>query len=238
VTTAHDFRPMTGDAAAVWVVMAAYNEASVIAETIRELVPRFPNVVVVDDGSRDATYARARETGVHVVRHPINLGQGAALQTGIRYALRRGAGYVVTFDADGQHDVEDLPRMFSVLHERGADIVLGSRFLGSTTGMPAARRMMLKGAVFFTNFTAGVKLTDAHNGLRFMTAEAAARFNITQNGMAHASEFIEQIGRLKLDYIEVPVHIRYTEYSLGKGQRLSNALRILGELFSNWVVRW
>ncbi len=219
-------------------VVAAYNEETVLADTLREVLARYPHVVVVDDGSRDRTAAVARECGVRVVRHPINLGQGAALQTGIRFALRRGAAYIVTFDADGQHDVDDIPGMLETLEREGADIVLGSRFLGSATGLPWKRRLVLRAAVSFTNRTTGVRLTDTHNGLRLMTAAAGRRFNIRQNGMAHASEFIEQIGRLKLRYVEVPVHIRYTAYSLQKGQKLTNAVRILSELFASWVVKW
>ncbi len=135
---------------------------------------------------------RAREQGVTVLRHPINLGQGAALQTGISYALRHGARYVATFDGDGQHP-RDLVRMLEKLKEISADIVLGSRFLGEAPGIPLRRKLFLRAAVLFTNVTTGTRLTDTHNGLRLMTADAARRFRITQNGMAHASEFIEQI---------------------------------------------
>ena len=222
----------------LWVVIAAYNEAEVIAATVAEVLRVYPRVVVVDDGSRDATRAAARAAGATVLRHPINLGQGAALQTGITYALSRGARYLVTYDADGQHDIADIPVMLDALRSRGADVVLGSRFLGRTTGMPLRRRMVLKAAVIFTNITAGIRVTDTHNGLRLMTAEAAAALRITQNGMAHASEILEQIGRRRLKYVEVPVHIRYTEYSLRKGQRLSGAIRIVTDLFTGWLTRW
>src|SRR4051794_35629150 len=90
-----------------WVVVPVYNEATVVADVIAEIVERFDNVVCVDDGSRDDSAERIAGTTAHLVRHPINLGQGASLQTGIDYALRRGARYVVTFDADGQHSVAD-----------------------------------------------------------------------------------------------------------------------------------
>jgi polyprenyl-phospho-N-acetylgalactosaminyl synthase len=222
----------------LWFVIAAYNEERAIGDTLAGVRARYPHVVVVDDGSRDGTAEVARRAGAHVVRHPLNLGQGAALQTGIAYALRRRASHIVTFDADGQHDIDDVPAMLQAMRERGADVVLGSRFLGRTSGMPASRRVLLKIAVLFTALTAGIRLTDAHNGLRLLTAAAAARLRITQNGMAHASELIEQIGRARLRYVEVPVHIRYTDYSLEKGQRSSHAFRILGEIISGWLVRW
>ena len=166
-----------------------------------------------------------------MLRHPINLGQGAALQTGIRYALSRGAGYIVTFDADGQHRPEDIRVLLDMQVKTGADVVLGSRFLGHAENIPRLRRMLLQLAVIYTHITSGVKLTDAHNGLRLLTRRAAERLRIRQDRMAHASEIIDQIGALGLTVVEAPVTIVYTEYSLRKGQKLGNALNILTELF-------
>lgn len=221
----------------VYVVVAAYREAGVIAETIGELVERFPNVVVVDDGSPDATSERACQAGAFVLRHPFNLGQGAALQTGITYALERGANYVATFDADGQHAVADLERLLTVLIGEQLDVVLGSRFLGETEGLPRGRLIALKAAVLFTNATSGLRLTDAHNGLRAMTAAAARELRITQDRMAHASEILNRIARLRLKYREVPVTIRYSEYSLRKGQRMRGSAGILVDLLVGWLSR-
>jgi glycosyltransferase involved in cell wall biosynthesis len=191
----------------------------------------------VDDGSVDATASAALAAGAIVLRHAVNAGQGAALQTGIDYALANGATYVATFDADGQHHVEDLVTMLAVLQASPHDIVLGSRFLGHAEGLTVARRLVLKAAVLFTNLTTGLKLTDAHNGLRVMTASAARQLHIRQDGMAHASELIEQIGRLGLRFAEVPVTITYSDYSRAKGQRLSNSLLILRDLVAGWLLR-
>jgi len=221
----------------VCVVVAAYREADVIAETVRTLVERFPNVVVVDDGSPDATSERACHAGAFVLRHPFNLGQGAALQTGITHALEQGADYVATFDADGQHAVADLERMLAVLIRDELDVVLGSRFLGETEGLPWSRLVALKAAVLFTNATSGLRLTDAHNGLRAMTAAAAGKLRITQDRMAHASEILNQIARLGLKYREVPVTIRYSEYSLRKGQKVRGSAGILVDLLVGWLSR-
>jgi glycosyltransferase involved in cell wall biosynthesis len=220
-----------------WVVVPAFNEGTVIGPAIAGLRARFPNVVVVDDGSEDATAAEALAAGAVVVPHPLNLGQGAALQTGIQYALTRGAAYVATFDADGQHRVEDLWRMLEVLAGGPHDIVLGSRFLGRSEGISRSRAALLKAGVKFTNFTTGVKLTDAHNGLRVMTASAARRLRIGQDRMAHASELIAQIGTLGLRVREVPVTITYSAYSVAKGQKMSNSLRILADLVVGWLLR-
>jgi polyprenyl-phospho-N-acetylgalactosaminyl synthase len=221
----------------VYVVVPAYREADVIAHTVGALVERFPHVVVVDDGSPDATAARARQAGAVVLRHPFNLGQGAALQTGIAYALEEEARYVATFDADGQHAVADLETMLEVLADNRLDVVLGSRFLGQSEGLPRLRRLVLKAAVLFTQATSGLRLTDAHNGLRAMTGEAARKLEISQDRMAHASEIINQIARLKLSYREVPVTIRYSEYSLGKGQKVSGSAGILVDLLVGWLLR-
>jgi glycosyltransferase involved in cell wall biosynthesis len=146
------------------------------------------------------------------------LGQGAALQTGITYALRAGAKYLVTFDADGQHQVEDLGRLLGPVVRGEADIALGSRFLGAAIDMPATKRLVLRAAVAFTRVAGGIELTDTHNGLRALTAHAARKLPITQNRMAHASELLHNIVECELRYVEVPVTIRYTEWSRAKGQ--------------------
>jgi len=215
----------------LWVVIPAFNEATVIGDVISGLRARYPNVVVVDDRSEDDTTNVAVAAGAVVIRHPINLGQGAALQTGIRYALQRGADCIVTFDADGQHQVEDIGVLLDTHTRTNADVVIGSRFLGSVKNLPTARRAILKAAVLFMRITSGVKLTDAHNGLRLLTRSAAQRLRITQNRMAHASEIVQQIHDLRLAVAEAPVTIVYTEYSLRKGQKLGNAFNILTELF-------
>src|SRR5690606_171173 len=114
----------------------------------------------------DATAALAAEAGAMVVRHPVNLGQGAALQTGIEYALSLGAEYIVNFDADGQHDSSEIMGMVAALKESGTEIALGSRFLGGVENLPRSRRSMLKAAILFTRLTSGGSFTDVHNGFR------------------------------------------------------------------------
>jgi glycosyltransferase involved in cell wall biosynthesis len=212
-------------------VVPAYNEGPAIGQVVAELVAHGYPVVVVDDGSSDQTGDVARRAGATVLRHPINRGQGAAIQTGLTYAVTRSSTrYVATFDADGQHRVEDLSALTSALDEGSADIALGSRFLGDAQDIPAGRKALLKLAVAFTTVTEGVRLSDAHNGLRVFTRDAAARLQLTRDGMAHASEVIEQVRRLRLRYVEVAVTVRYTEYSRSKGQSSRNALGILAEL--------
>ena len=225
-------RPTAIDASTVWFVIPAYNEGGAVGRVIAAVREHYPNVVIVDDASTDNTASVASIGGARLVRHPINLGQGAALQTGIDYALAQGADYIVTFDADGQHDVEDVSPMLDALRARGADIALGSRFLGRTVGMPRSRWLLLKFATLFTRLTVGLALTDCHNGLRVMGRRAAEHIRIRQNRMAHASELLEAIRSQGLSYVEVPVTIAYTEYSRAKGQRLGDALVVFKDLLT------
>ena len=223
------------DKAKVWVVIAAYNEEQVISETISNVLAEIHNVVVVDDCSLDETAQRALDAGAHVLCHPINLGQGAALQSGIEYALKNGCEYIVTFDADGQHSAVEIIPMLCVLHESGADIALGSRFLGKVMNISWQRRVVLKLAIAFTRITSGIKLTDVHNGFRIMHRRFFDSFEFRQNRMAHASEILNHIAALHIRYIEFPVTITYTAYSVLKGQKSSNAMRVVMELFTGHV---
>lgn len=216
----------------VAVVIPAYNEGQKIAEVVGDTISVMgARVIVVDDGSSDDTAERARAAGAEVVIHPVNLGQGAALQTGIERALEVGAQWIVTLDADGQHDPNDAARMVELARSQALDVCLGSRFLGNTVGMPGSRRLLLKAALRFQRITTGLKLTDVHNGLRVLSCDAARRIGLRQNRMAHASEFVARIATLGLRHEEAPVTIRYTQYSRAKGQSALGALHILVDLF-------
>jgi glycosyltransferase involved in cell wall biosynthesis len=218
-------------------VIAAYNEARVIAGVVAGVIHAGYDVVVVDDGSSDRTRDLAAAAGAVVIRHPINLGQGAALQTGIEFALRQGADIVVTFDADGQHRIADAARLVAALHTHGADFALGSRFLGGAVNQPLSRRILLRLATLFTRLTTGLSVTDTHNGLRAMTRRGAGAIGLKQNRMAHASEILHQIADSGLKFVEVPVTIEYSAYSLAKGQSMGDALVILTDLFARRLHR-
>lgn len=209
-----------------FVVIPAFNEAAAIGQVARGVAEVYPNVVVVDDGSLDDTQAAARQSAKYVLRHALNRGQGAAIQTGIEFALKAGAKYIVTFDADGQHRVEDIAALVTPIWRGECDIALGSRFLGEAEGLSSGRRITLKLGVLFTRVTSGVKLTDTHNGLRAFSRAAAELIEIKLDGMAHASELIDLIVRSGLRYKEVPVTIRYTAYSTAKGQSSRGAIRV------------
>jgi glycosyltransferase involved in cell wall biosynthesis len=224
-------------AQSVWVIIPAFNEEAVIHDVVRTVYGVFPNIVVVDDGSIDRTGEEAKRAGATVLKHPLNLGQGAALQTGITWAVRQSAMWLVTFDADGQHNIFDVPKMIEQLIETDADVALGSRFSGATIGMPWQRRIVLKMAIWFTRATTGLCLTDVHNGLRVLTRRAACSLHLRQNRMAHASEILHQIASRGLKYIEVPVTISYSQYSLAKGQRSSSSLRIIMDMVLGGIQR-
>ena len=210
---------------------------STIQQVILGLRRVWPNVVVVDDCSIDLTALRAREAGARVLEHPINLGQGASLQTGLIFALERGADSIVTFDADLQHRPQDVQVLLSALRKTKADFALGSRFLGEAINIGLMRKLVLKLAVVFTRVMTGLKLTDAHNGLRAMTRRGAMALCIRQNRMAHASEILQQIAKSGIFYIEVPVTVKYTAYSVAKGQRLNNSVNIVLELITGALQR-
>ena len=217
----------------IWVILPAYNEAQVIGQVLEDLCHYSFKVVVVDDGSADDTTGRSMQYPVTILRHATNLGQGAALQTGLSYAVRKGeAAYIVTFDADGQHHASDIQTMVDACRNGGYDVALGSRFIqgGVAENINPVRKMALQMAIWLSRRLTGLKLTDTHNGLRVFTHDAASRIHLVQNGMAHASEILSQIAALKLRYTEVPVTITYTDYSVGKGQSLLNGVNILWDI--------
>lgn len=215
-----------------WIVMPMYNEATVVGGVIEGLLPSFPYIVCVDDGSTDDSASVARAAGAVVVEHPFNLGQGAALQTGFEYALQDPElEAVVTFDADSQHRVEDALAMLSRIRSGEAEVVLGSRFLDGRTKISPLKRLVLRTAAIQSSFSTGLQLTDAHNGLRVIGVSVVKRLHLAQNRMAHASELIQQLAQLQPRIVEHPVEIIYTDYSKSKGQSLLNGVNILADLF-------
>jgi len=217
----------------VAIIVPLYNEQSVIKSVLQELRQKYPrlSLIVVDDCSTDQSAQKACMKDVYILRHIVNLGQGAALQTGIEYAKELGYRYIVTFDADGQHNPDDITLFVQILQNDEADIVLGSRFLGKTENMPLRKRYLLQASRVFTWMTTGLWLTDSHNGLRAINIEKFPQFEITQNRMAHASEIISIIKALKMRYVEKPCHIRYTQYSMEKGQSMFNSINIIIDYF-------
>lgn len=213
----------------VYVIMPAFNEGRVIQNTLRTLLPYGYRVVVVDDGSSDQTPSVLKTVPVYTLRHPINLGSGAALQTGMCFALRQGAEYLVHFDADGQHRAEDIARLLEPLRRGDADVALGSRFLrpSDRDAVPRSKQLLLRGAVHVDWLLTGIRLTDSHNGFRALTRHAASAIHLRENRFAYATEIISQIHAAGLRWVEVPTTVVYSDYSRAKGQPMSNALNIV-----------
>ena len=214
-----------------WLIVPCYNEGTVIFDVLSHARETFPNIVAVNDGSRDDSAAQIRAAGAHLVDHPVNLGQGAAIQTGVEYARKQpGAQYFVTFDADGQHQVKDVVRMIERLRTEPLDIIVGTRFAGQDNSqVPWIKRAVLKTVVMLSPRTKKLGLTDAHNGLRAFNRKVAEEMNIRMNGMSHASEIVSMIDKHGWRVDEEPVDILYTEYSMSKGQSLINGVNILAD---------
>jgi len=215
-----------------WIVVPAFNEAGVIGDVIAALRSVFTNVVCVDDGSPDGTGDIALRAGAHLVSHPVNLGQGAAIQTGVEYARSQpGSRVFATFDADGQHRVEDLVTMIDRLRRGDVDIVIGTRFGPGVSPPPLLKRVVLQTAVRLSPRGRALGLTDSNNGLRVFNKTVADGLDITMNGMSHATEFIMLIAENRWRVAEQPVEVLYTDYSQSKGQPLLNGVNIIVDGF-------
>lgn len=211
-------------------VIPAYNEEKTIKKVIAELRTKVDEIIVVDDGSCDNTKLIAEDEGVIVLRHIVNRDQGAALQTGTEYALKIGADIIVHFDADGQHKVEDIEKLTKPILEEYYDVVFGSRFLEekSINNIPLTKKyLILKPAIILNRILTGLKLTDAHNGLRALSRKAAMKIHITQDRKAHNTEIPAQVKKNGLKWKEISVEIIYSEY----GQGFSGGIEILRDLF-------
>ncbi len=221
------------DTSGVWIIVPAFNEAQVIGDVVADLRTACAHVVVVDDGSSDDTADIALRAGAHVVPHPVNLGQGAAIQTGVEYSRRQaGAELFATFDADGQHRVTDVLAMLDRISRGDADLVIGTRFAGSTiVRTPPLKRLILRTAASLSPSSRRLGLTDAHNGLRVFNRTVAEQLNLTMSGMSHAVEFINLADENHWRVTEQPVEILYTEYSMSKGQPLLNGVNIVFDGF-------
>ena len=223
----------------VWVIIPSYNEDKAIRQTIKELKLFFPNILVVDDHSSDSTQKILKDTGVHILRHSVNLGQGAALKTGCNFAIEElGAMEVITFDADGQHSPKDARGMLDLRRKKNLDVVLGSRFLRKKENIvPWKRKILLKTAIIFTKYLSNIKVTDTHNGLRVFSSNAYRKLNLTENRMAHASEILDEISKKFMKFEEYPTKIKYTQYSISKGQNNFDSLVIFIDILLSKVLK-
>ncbi|MDF2190959.1 glycosyltransferase family 2 protein [Paraflavitalea sp. CAU 1676] len=223
----------------VFVVIPVFNDLSVIRHVVQELLSMYEyRIVIVDDGSIIPVNTFLVGLPVYCLRHRVNLGQGAALETGFQYAFKCGADIVVTFDGDGQHVAEDVRTIVKPLMDGEVEVVLGSRFLeDGVSEVPVVRKMVLRIGRLVNFALGGGLLSDAHNGLRAVSREALEKISITENRMAHASEILFEIKRHRLSYREVPVTVNYTDYSRQKGQSGVDGIKILFDLVLHKLFR-
>lgn len=208
------------DDKAVAIVIPAYNESEVIAEVIREIREAGEyRIVVVDDGSSDATYQAAKAcSGVVALRHRINRGKGAATKTGIMAANRLGADIIVTMDGDGQHDPTDIRALVQPIRENACDVVLGTR--PKVKGeMPYIKIIANRIGNIVTWLLYGMHVSDSQSGFRAYSHFAASIIDTKADKYEYDSKVIREINNNRLRFTEVPIKVRYTAYSMGKVQK-------------------
>ncbi len=206
-------------------VIPAYNEAANIGRVLEKVIPLVDEVIVVDDFSKDETSVIAQQYPVVVIRHPINRGQGAALQTGNEYALNNGADIVVHFDADDQFEAVEIKDIIAPILAGEAEAVFGSRFLGSAN-FPFLKRRVIMPLARGINRLFGIKTSDPQSGFRALSCKAWQQINIENRGMAHCSEILYKTVKTGLPLKEVPIHVTYHQF----GQSLGGGFKIIKDL--------
>ena len=225
-----------------WIIIPAYNEQAVIVDFLLSIKESYAelNIVVIDDGSEDQTSTVVNAiSGVHCLRHAINRGAGAATQTGIEYAVAQGGQYFILMDGDAQHTVNEIERIVAPIISGEFDISIGSRFLseGSSTNMPLLRNLLLHLAKVFTWLLSGLLLSDAQNGFKAFNLKVAQKIDFYFDRYEFCSEFVDIIKLNKFKHVEVPVTVTYSEHSLSKGQKTTNAVRLVYNLLIYKVVK-
>ena len=214
-----------------YIVIPAKDEATRIGQVLRSAkLCGFYNLVVVDDGSQDQTGQVALGLGAKVVRHPINLGPGAATQTGIEYAIAQGAKFIVTMDADEQHYPQDIESLVEKLITDELDIVIGSRFL-TPNKIPLTRIFYNKIANVVAAMATGVRVSDSQSGMKAFTADFAQKSKLQHCGFEFCIVLLRYIRLHDAKYAEVPIQVMYSKETMGKGQNLLVGLKMLNKIF-------
>ena len=218
----------------IYILIPVYNEEKQIKNVISELSKVFKNIVAVNDGSSDDSQEILESLNVTVLKHSINLGQGAAVSTGFKYIQNlKNAEAVITFDADGQHSIEDAQAFAKEILLCDEEIIFGSRFIKNKENIPFIKKIALSIVVIFTNKLSRINLSDAHNGLKAIKKDSLKKIDITIDGFGFESEIIHQASKKEISYKEMPTNTIYTSYSKNKGQKLANGLIILEDLFKS-----
>jgi glycosyltransferase involved in cell wall biosynthesis len=187
----------------------AFNEENNIAKIIVKLKKKYEHVIVCDDGSSDMTHDIASSLGAIVVKHSTNLGYGAAIKTIFNESKKIEGDVLVTFDADGQHQISEIDSVLKPIFENSSDIVIGSRFLGSTKDLPKYRKIGIKTITSLTNTLTGSKITDAQSGFRAYSKKVLNKITPTESGMGISTEILIKSAKNKMRITEVPITISY-----------------------------
>ena len=218
----------------IFIIVPAYNEESKINEVLTDLTNNYHNIVVVDDCSQDQTTNIVKKFSVTLLQHPINRGQGAALETGNQYALNNGADIIVHFDADGQFLVNEIEDLINPIIHEDYDLVLGSRFLEKKSKMPWFKKHILFPLARLVNrLFFQINLTDPQSGFRAMSTKATHRIKIEQDQMAHCSEILHKAFKSKLKIKEIPMTVIYHRF----GNNFSGGLKILKDLIFKKITK-
>ena len=195
----------------ITVGIPAYNEEKNIAKVITQLQKVADKIIVCNDGSTDLTSEIAQRMGAIVIDHPKNLGYGAGIRSIFLKAKELKVELLVTFDADGQHRVDDISTVITPILEDRADIVIGSRFLSDDSDVPDYRKVGIKTITTLTNFATKKKITDSQSGFRAYGKKAIEELNISDYGMGVSTEILIKADKKNLRIIEVPITILYGE---------------------------
>jgi len=208
----------------IFAVIPAYNEATRIAAVIKDAMQYVERVIVVDDGSSDATAEAARNAGAFVVCHSDNSGAGAATMTGIESARRMGAEAVVTLDADEQHDAQDIPALLQPVVAEEADIVFANRF-GRRNKIPFIRRVFNGIGNIVTLLATGKWVSDSQCGFKVFGPKALKDIDLKMSGFEFCTEIVREVVQHGWRVKEIPSKVRYSEYTLAKGQSFADGVR-------------
>ncbi len=231
---------MTKSDSKIALIIPAYNEGKVIGDVIKDTHAVFKNkysyqIIVVDDGSADNTVSEAEKAGAHVIRHILNCGSGGATSTGLSYANQNGFIIGATFDADGQHDPEDVKKGVDLMLGNNFDLLIGSRLV-DTTGMSRVKVLGNKGLSLITRMLFGINVTDSQSGLRIFSQNALKNLKWKTSGYEFCSEMLWRAKQLNFDIEEYPIKSIYTDYSRSKGQNNWNAINIVKSLIKRRIV--
>ncbi len=216
----------------LFIIIPAFNEEKTIGKLLVKLKSGgYRNIVVVDDCSTDKTSQIAQKARVVVLRHIINRGVGAAWRTGFEYVLENKAKTIITMDADLQHRVSEIPKIFKPIVNKKADIVIGKRKFGSRK-MPFSRKLANRVGNLFTFLFFRFNVSDSQSGFRGLSRETLEKMELHSNKMEICSEMIREIKKNNLKLVEVPISTVYTKYSLSKGQSFKQGIKTLIRLIA------